>query len=119
MYEGKYYCKGISLQNPYIKLAGDPFARLSNGDTFGSLVDKLVEDLPRDTFFYGREVININTENDPILIKCRNGDQFEVDHVIITVSLGVLKRRCLDENLLPNERSLFNPALPVGKEKAI
>ena len=119
VYEGKEYCKGISFQNPYVELAGDPFARLSNGHTFGSLVDKLVEYLPKDTILYGREVININTENDPILIKCRNGDQFETDHVIITVSLGVLKRRCLDENLLPNECSLFTPALPIEKEEAI
>ena len=119
LYEGNEYCKGITVQSDYIKLDGIPDATCSNGHTYESLVTKLAEDLPKDTIVYGREVVNINTENDPILIKCRNGEHFEADHVIITVSLGVLKRRCLDENLLSNECSLFTPALPIEKEEAI
>ena len=117
--EGNEYCKGITVQSDYITLGGIPDATFSNGHTYGSLVTKLVEGLPKDTILCSREVVSINTENDPILIKCRNGEHFEADHVIITVPLGVLKRRCLDENLLPNECSLFTPALPVEKEEAI
>ena len=119
VFEGQEDCKGMTLQSNYIDLDGVASATFSNGHTYGSLVTKLAEDLPKDTILYGREVVNINTENDPIVIKCRNGEHFEADHVIITVSLGVLKRRCLDENLLSNECSLFTPALPVEKEEAI
>ena len=117
--EGQEYCKGVSILNDYISLAGGSAVRFSNGYTYGSLVSKLVEGLPKDTISYNQEVVNINTENDPILIKCRNGDQFEADHVIVTASLGVLKRRCLNENLLPNECSLFTPTLPIEKQEAL
>ena len=118
VFEGQENCKGVTIQNDYIDLGGNS-VEFRNGHTFSNLLNKLIEDFPKDTILYGREVVNINTESDPILIKCRNGDQFEADHVIITVSLGVLKRRCLDENLLPHECSLFTPALPVEKEEAI
>ena len=119
VYEGQEHCKGVTIQDDYVDLPGNSAVEFTNGHSFSNLVDKLVEDLPKDTILYGREVVNINTENDVVLIKCRNGDQFEADHVIITVSLGVLKRRCLDDNLLPNECSLFTPALPVEKQEAI
>ena len=119
VFEGQEDCKGMTIQSNYIDLDGVHSATFSNGHTYTSLVNKLVEDLPKDSILYGREVVSISTENDPILIKCRNGEHFEADHVIITVSLGVLKRRCLDENILPNECSLFTPALPVEKEEAI
>ena len=117
--EGLENCKNVNLDDDYINLPGTQEVRFDKGYSYSSLFDKLVEDLPKDTILYGREVVNINTENDLVLIKCRNGDQFEADHVIITVSLGVLKRRCLDENLLPNECSLFTPALLVEKQEAI
>ena len=117
--EGLKDCKNVNVDDDFISLPGTPEVRFDKGYSFSSLFDKLVEDLPKDTFLYGREVVNINTENDLVLIKCRNGDQFEADHVIITVSLGVLKRRCLDENLLPNECSLFTPTLPVEKQEAV
>ena len=119
IFEGQEYCKGVTVQSEYTSLAGNSDVEFRDGHAYGDLVAKLVEDLPKDTILYGREVVNINTENDLVLIKCRNGDQFKADHVIITVSLGVLKRRCLDENLLPNECSLFTPALPVEKQEAI
>jgi len=119
VFEGQECCKGLTIKNDYIDLAGDPSVRFNNGYSYGSLASKLVEDLPKDAVLYGREVVSINTESDPIIIKCGNGDQFEADHVIVTVPLGVLKRRCLDENLLPNECSLFTPTLPVEKQNAI
>ena len=119
VFECQENCKGLGLQNDYIALAGNPACRFNNGSTYSSLVNKLVEGLPKDSILHGREVVKINTENDSVLIKCRNGDQFEADHVIVTISLGVLKGRCLDENLLPNECSLFTPALPLKKQEAI
>ena len=117
--EGVKDCKNANVYDDYVNLPGVPDVRFDKGCSYGNLLNKLVEDLPKDSILYGREVVSISTENDPILIKCRNGEHFEADHVIITVSLGVLKRRCLDENILPNECSLFTPALPVEKEEAI
>ena len=119
VFEGQENCKGVGLHNDYIALAGNSAVRFNNGCSYNSLVNKLVEGLPKGTILYGREVVNVNTENDSVLVKCRNGDQFKADRVIITVSLGVLKRRCLEENLLPNECSLFTPALPLEKQEAI
>ena len=118
--EGMQDCKNVNLLNEsYVNLPGTRDIRFNKGYSYGNLITKLVEDLPKDTILYGREVVNINTENDPILVKCKNGDQFEADHVIITVSLGVLKRRCLHENLLPGESLLFTPPLPIEKQDAI
>jgi len=115
--EGEENCKGVSIVCPYVDLDGNFDARFDDGYSYGSLVSKLLEDLPKDMILYGREVVSINTESNPTMVKCRNGDQFEADHVIVTVSLGVLKRRCL--NLLSDESSLFEPPLPAEKLKAI
>jgi len=117
--EGLKDCKHARIDDDYIDLPGTRDVRFGKGYSYGNLINKLVEDLPKDAVLYGREVVSINTESDPILIKCGNGDQFEADHVIVTVPLGVLKKRCLDENLLPNKFSLFTPALPVEKQEAI
>lgn len=48
--------------------------------------------------------------HNPVKVLCSNGEAFEADHVILTVSLGVLKENAL---------SLFNPPLPVEKISAI
>lgn len=47
---------------------------------------------------------------DMVCVECENGDIYYADHVIITVSLGVLKVSC---------DRLFNPALPQKKIDAI
>ena len=44
------------------------------------------------------------------LIKCENGDEYLADHVIITPSIGYLKR---------NHRHLFFPALPDDKQRTL
>ncbi|XP_011290450.1 spermine oxidase [Musca domestica] len=45
-----------------------------------------------------------------VQIRCVDGDSFVADHVILTVSLGVLKEQQL---------KLFEPKLPVEKQRAI
>jgi spermine oxidase len=61
-----------------------------------------------------KEVINIqwnpNGKNEKVIITCSDDSKFEADHVIVTVSLGVLKDRHV---------KLFNPNLPEDKIKAI
>ncbi|XP_073992124.1 spermine oxidase-like [Rhodnius prolixus] len=56
------------------------------------------------------EVMEIDWNGLVVLIKCTNGKLFRADHVIVTVSLGVLKEKY---------RHLFNPPLPVEKVRAI
>lgn len=49
-------------------------------------------------------------EDDMVRVECENGDIYYADHVIVTVSLGVLKAAC---------DRMFNPALPPKKLDAI
>jgi len=116
--EGGDHCKGIGINGSYRKLPGDHEARFESIFSYGYLIQKLVDDLP-DCIHYNTEVVSINTQNSPAVIKCKNGCQYETDHVIITIPLGVLKKRCLDENLSPDEQSLFIPPLPTKKQMAI
>ncbi|XP_037941161.1 uncharacterized protein LOC119674108 [Teleopsis dalmanni] len=51
-----------------------------------------------------------NRNDSCVDVKCEDGENFLADHVILTVSLGVLK----DQHL-----SLFEPKLPVEKQRAI
>ncbi|BFZ02164.1 hypothetical protein BsWGS_05203 [Bradybaena similaris] len=48
--------------------------------------------------------------DDMVCVECENGDIYYADHVIVTVSLGVLKANC---------DRMFNPALPQKKLDAI
>lgn len=114
--EGGDKCKGIAINGCYRSLPGDHEARFESVYSYGYLINKLVDDLPI-CIQYNSEVISINSENSPTVIKCNNGCQYEADHVIVTIPLGVLKKRCL-ENLSPSA-SLFIPPLPAEKQMAI
>ncbi|XP_065918787.1 uncharacterized protein [Dysidea avara] len=116
--EGGDHCRGIGINGSYRNLPGDREARFENIYSYGYLIQKLVDTLP-DCIHYNSEVLSINTENSSALITCKNGCQYEADHVIVTVPLGVLKKRCLYENLSPNKQLLFIPALPAEKQIAI
>ena len=93
---------------------------------FGSIPDVLYHNLPAESVYFRHEVIKIDwmgstqasssplMENSsiscPVTVTCSNGNKFTADHVIITVSLGVLKERA---------RMLFCPPLPCKKLEAI
>lgn len=51
-----------------------------------------------------------NSKKYPILVTTSKREEYEADHVLVTVSLGVLKEK---------HRSLFIPPLPDFKVKAI
>lgn len=62
---------------------------------------------------YKKEVIRIKWKNlpgDKVTVECSDGSSYTADHVIVTVSLGVLKEKA---------QSMFYPALPPQKLNAI
>lgn len=115
-YWGKYSFNGESCQAHY---------NFTNG--FGSLVDRLVDDLGDPTICYGKEVHTIRIRDDrnepnnnhtnrgdsceqqnrrsgaTISVKCADGSIYTAHHVLVTFSLGVLKGR---------HASLFAPNVP-------
>lgn len=62
-----------------------------------------------------KEVSNINwsrssEEDESVTVKCSDGTEFNADHVIVSVPLGVLKH---------DNATLFTPELPRIKKNAI
>lgn len=64
---------------------------------------------PVRTIHWGNQANN-KGQSYPICVECENRKIFYADHVIVTVSLGVLKAACT---------RMFNPPLPVSKNLAI
>ncbi|KAH8380431.1 hypothetical protein KR009_010676 [Drosophila setifemur] len=84
---------------------------------FLRLLMKSREDQPDDLgilkghVLFNRRIAEINWEgSDELTIRCWNGEILTADHVICTVSLGVLKEQ---------HEKLFVPALPSSKVRAI
>uniref|UniRef100_A0AAG5D0M3 Amine oxidase domain-containing protein n=1 Tax=Anopheles atroparvus TaxID=41427 RepID=A0AAG5D0M3_ANOAO len=77
-------------------------------------VDTTITPVPLDKLIiYGKFVSNIRwtePKNATAIITTDDGTRYEADHVIVTVSLGVLKE---------NYRTMFTPALPTVNQQAI
>jgi len=58
---------------------------------------------------FGKEVTRVDHEGGEVTVQCGDGSSYKADHVIVTVSLGVLKARV----------GMFNPPLPKDKAQAI
>lgn len=113
-----------------------------------SIINELASILPQEMIKYGKQVDNIVWNRAlhscayPVAVHCSDGSVYEADHVIVTVSLGVLKAgvrqdvgtyawdslegrhvcRSVDELLSKPEdasSSLFEPPLPACKIEAI
>ena len=87
---------------------------------YQKLVDLLCKDIPSQCIGLNKRVTQIKwtpphhkqappTDHTPVTVQCDDGSVYSADHVIITVSLGVLKS-CDFE---------FNPPLPPAKQSAI
>ncbi|XP_041645529.1 peroxisomal N(1)-acetyl-spermine/spermidine oxidase-like isoform X1 [Cheilinus undulatus] len=78
---------------------------------FEGLVKKLMMELPADLVSYNRPVRCIhwnNTEDrvNTVTVECDDAEKITADHVIVTVSLGYLKK---------HHSTLFSPPLPAHK----
>jgi len=91
----------------YAFTGGQDCVNLSQG--YGSIVDVLVKSLPQSVLEVGKEVTqvewkrNLDENSPPVVVSCNDGSIYCARHVIVTLSLGCLKK---------NAYKLFNPPLP-------
>lgn len=85
-----------------------------------SIIESIASVLPDGLIQLGRKIEKIEWQPSschgtarPVKLHFLDGTTFEADHVIVTVSLGVLKARIRDES------SIFSPPLPSFKNQAI
>ncbi|XP_020816824.1 spermine oxidase [Drosophila serrata] len=107
------------LHLEYEKCSGDQLLnwRDKGYARFLRLLMKVCEDEPEELgalegcVLLGKKVVKIEfIDPDKVRVVCEDGDAFDVDHVICTVSLGVLQEQ--------HER-MFSPPLPAEKVNAI
>ncbi|KAI5107342.1 hypothetical protein C0J45_2980, partial [Silurus meridionalis] len=116
------YEVSASQDSDYIDLDGEFYNSLGPGG-YQAILDLLLKGLPPGTILSNTAVKSIQwdlttnsqdnkskEENHPVKVTCENDEIFEADHVIVTVSLGVLKQQA---------RTMFEPALPKSKLDAI
>ncbi|KAJ8964362.1 hypothetical protein NQ317_018468 [Molorchus minor] len=113
----------VSTTGPYVfqKCEGDQ--QLNWRDRgYRTVLDIMMKKIPDptkqlpldDKIFLNKEVRNIawdtgaNTER--VVVTCADGSTYNADHIIVTTSLGVLKR---------NYKSMFTPAPPSNKINSI
>lgn len=84
---------------------------------FETIIDLLKKTIPKDNILLNHQVkciywnqSEINKDHYDVCVECENGELFYADHVIVTVSVGVLK--CA-------YKRMFNPPLPDEKQHAI
>ena len=103
----------------YVHLEGSNSCPVPGG--YDKIAKALVAGLPGGCVQLQHEVTEINwaassecdkpqSSYQPVKILCGNGKTFDADHVIVTVSLGILKE---------NHSTLFRPSLPTDKMTAI
>ncbi|KAL7882001.1 hypothetical protein AOLI_G00088500 [Acnodon oligacanthus] len=103
----------------YVELDGDFYNSLGPGG-YQALLEVLLKRLPSGMILNSKPVKSIHWDvkeksqgtemSHPVKVICENDEVFEADHVIVTVSLGVLKQQAV---------TMFEPALPESKLDAI
>lgn len=67
--------------------------------------------VPDESIKLNEEVNKIKWhENEPVIVSCKSGETYSVDHVIITISLAYLQR---------HHKTLFSPSLPSWKSEVL
>ena len=82
---------------------------------FDTILDILSKEIPKDNIVFNSPVRCVNWDlgpesKYPVCVEMENGDKHYANHVVVTVSLGVLKAAC---------DRMFSPALPAEKIRAI
>ena len=82
---------------------------------FDTILDILCKDIPKDNIVFNSPVRCVNWDlgpeaKYPVCVEMENGEKHYANHVIVTVSLGVLKAAC---------DRMFTPSLPSEKLTAI
>ncbi|XP_055071806.2 spermine oxidase [Misgurnus anguillicaudatus] len=110
------YEVSASQDSNYTEPEGGFYNTLGPGG-YRAVLDVLLRNLPADTIKCNAQVKTIrwdlikNEEEDyPVQVVCENEKTFEAEHVIVTVSLGVLKDKA---------KTMFQPSLPKNKLNAI
>ncbi|XP_043916512.1 spermine oxidase-like [Protopterus annectens] len=103
----------------YIDLEGEYFNCLGPGG-YQAILDILMKNIPSETIICSKPVHCIHWESSskptsssfsqPVKVVCADGDEFIADHIVITVSLGYLKKESM---------KMFDPTLPEEKLNAI
>ena len=96
--------------------------------SYQELAESITNDIPPDCIHLNSEVQSIHwlpgndslqqgtsSTETPVTIVCTDGTTHHVDHVIVTVSLGVLQQRCHPTSPIP----FFIPQLPEDKLSSI
>uniref|UniRef100_A0A182JEU0 Amine oxidase domain-containing protein n=1 Tax=Anopheles atroparvus TaxID=41427 RepID=A0A182JEU0_ANOAO len=124
-----WYEVAAAETDSYVEPAGNQDIAWNGRKGFSTILDIVSGNYPGNTnrsltpvplsklITYGKFVTNIQWKGDPegpknatAIITTDDGTRYEADHVIVTVSLGVLKE---------NYRTMFTPALPTVNQQAI
>ncbi|XP_015166837.1 probable polyamine oxidase 5 [Solanum tuberosum] len=103
-------------ESEYCNFPGDEIT-IAKG--YSSVVESLASVLPPGLIQLGRKVSKIEWQlensdgNKPVKLHFSDGSAMYADHVVVTVSLGVLKQGIREDS------SLFSPPLPKFKTEAI
>ncbi|KAH0774295.1 hypothetical protein KY290_011432 [Solanum tuberosum] len=103
-------------ESEYCNFPGDEIT-IAKG--YSSVVESLASVLPSGLIQLGRKVSKIEWQlensdgNKPVKLHFSDGSVMYADHIIVTVSLGVLKQGIREDS------SLFSPPLPKFKTEAI
>lgn len=85
-----------------------PESKFKNS-TWYDYVDKNIAQTVKHKIKYNSPVTEINYSADKVIIKTENGENYEADKVLVTVSIGILKSNYIN----------FIPVLNLEKKKAI
>ncbi|KAH7301580.1 hypothetical protein KP509_23G033200 [Ceratopteris richardii] len=95
------------------------------GHGYSSIIEYLAQTLPNKIIRFNKRVTKIawsgNMQTAPLCIHCDDGTSYDAEHVIVTVSLGVLKQEVpsADGAKPATLIRLFDPPLPAWKLSAI
>ena len=119
---GTKLSEGVSLVTcgDYGIPKGDDDSNIVVSKGYSQITDSIAAGLPSDCIHLNSQVDAIAWNRGetasghlPVEVTCTDGRRYEAHHVIITISLGVLKERALREG------RLFKPQLPEKKLTAI